>query len=230
MALDPRAGSGIAGDSLVHHLNMTADPGKADLASYSGCTFIFGLSEEISKQVIYVLQDFFQATTMGRTFNDRLKKVNKEVVIMDEFAPDTQLLPQVVIKSVPVDHTPVSLGNRLGQETYGAQVFDVYGGLATLSTAIDLYESGKPNVCALADVVFLAFMQYVRDRLVPQGITIQPQIRFSAATKVTGLAVGGDVYRLSLNVNIIGNWKQYMEIQTVDTSSFESTITVDNTI
>ena len=226
MAIDPRAGSGLAGDSLVHHLNMTADPGKASIGSYSGCTFIFGLSEEVSKQVIYVLQDFFQATSLGRQFNDRLKKVNKEVIIMDEFAPDTQLLPQVVVRSTPVDHTPVSLGNRLGQETYGSQIFDVYGGLATLSTTIDIYEIGKPNVCALADVIFLSFMQYVRDRLLALQITTQPQIKFTAATRVTGLTVGGEVYKLSLAVPIVSNWKQYLEIETVGAESMETQITV----
>jgi len=222
MAMDPRAGSGLAGDSLLHHLNMTANVEKGGLAEYTDCTFIFGLSETVSSHVIYALQDFFQATKMGRAFNDRLKKVNKEVVIMDEFAPDTQRLPQVVVKSIPTDHVPVSLGNRLGKETFREQLFDVYGGMANMSTSIDIYESGKANVCALADVIFLSFMQYVRDRLIRINITPQPQVKFSSAAKVSGPLVGGDVYRITLVVPISSTWKQYLEIETPGVSSFES--------
>ena len=222
MAFDPRAGSGIAGDTLVHHLNMTADVERGSMAEFSGCEFIFSLSEDVSKQVINVLQDFFQATKLGRMFNNRLKKVNKEVIIMDEFAPDTQPMPQVVVKSIPVDHTPVSLGNRLGMEPFGDQLFVVYGGLATMNTTLDIYDTGKASVCALADVIFLSLMQYVRDRLAQLTITIQPQIRFTTAQKITGLTVGGEVYRISLSVTIVSNWKQFLEVDTVSTDTIET--------
>jgi hypothetical protein len=222
MTFDPRAGSGVAGDSLHRHLNMAADIDRGNLGIYTGCTFIFGLSEEVSTKVIDVLQDFFQATPIGRAFNERLKKSNKEVVILDEFALDTQSLPQVVVTAVPADNLPVSLGNRLGTETYGTQLFDVYGGLINMNVTLDLYDSGKPNVCQLADIIFLSFMQYVRDRLIPCGITSQPQVKFTKATKVNGVVVGGEVYKISLNVPVVSEWKQYLEIETVDVESIET--------
>lgn len=226
MALDSVAGSGIAGDSLLTQLNMTADVEKGSIATFSGCEFIFGLSEETSKALIYVLQDFFQATNLGKNFNEKLKKVKKEVVVMDEFAPDTQRLPQVVVRSIPVDHTPVSFGNALGMQVVNDQVFEIYGGLATLNTTIDIYDQGKPNTCALADVVFLSLMQYVRDRLQLQNLTIQPNIRFTNATRVNAALVGGELYRISLTLTIIGNWRQYLEIETVDADKIVAVPTV----
>jgi hypothetical protein len=224
---DPRSGSGIAGDSQVTHLNMTADVNRGDLGVFSGCDFIFGLSEGVSKQLIYVLQDFFQAVKLGKEFNDKLKRVNKEVVIMDEFAPDTQLLPQVVVQSIPVDHTPISLGNALGPATVNDQLFEVFGGTANMSTTLSIYDSGKANTCALADIIFLALMQYVPMRLGQQEMTVQPQVRFTNATKVTGPKVGGDVYKITLTVMIVGNWRQYLEIETVGTGSLQSEPTVE---
>ena len=227
MSIDTRAGSGIAGDSLVHHLNMTADIGKGQLSNYADCTFIFGLSEEVSKQFIYVLQDFFQSNKLGQAYNDKLKKTGKEVIIMDEWALDTQLLPQIVVKSMPVDNIPVSLGNRLGKEEFENQIFETYGGMANLATSLDIYAQGKAAVCSLADIVFLSLMQYVKDRLMQVNISVQPQIRFSSANKVTGVSVGGEVYRISLSVPVIGEWKQYLEIETVDTNSIVHQPTVN---
>lgn len=228
--MTPRTNSGIAGDTLYSHLNMTGNQQRTVMGWYSGVTFIFGLSYQVSDMVIKVLQDFFQATTLGRDFNTHLNKVNKEVVILDQFAADTRPLPQVVVSSLPVDAVPLSLGNRLGQETYENELFDVYGGQVKLATTLEVYDGGKPNVHQLADVVFLAMMQYVPFRLgAMQMIVDVANVRFTNATRVTGSNVGGELYSIRLTFPIISEWRQYMEILTVDSAVIRAESTKPDT-
>ena len=214
--VNPKVASGLAGDTLLTHLNTTGDK-RSEVSTYSGTTFIFGMSQQVSDVLIKVLQDYFQATTFTQAINTHLGRVNKEVSVLDQFTPDTVRLPQIIVSSLPVDHTPISLGNRLGQDTYGEQLFDIYGGQITMSTTIEIYDSGKPNVHELADMVFLGLMQYVSMRMMAsQMIVDTTKVRFTNATRVTGAAVGGEVYRIPLVVPIISEWRQYMEIETVD--------------
>jgi len=227
--VNPKYASGLAGDTLLTHLNTSGD-NRANVSDYSSVTFIFGLSEQVSDMLIKVLQDFFQATTLGTAFNAHLGKVNKEVNILDQFTPDTVRLPQVVVSSLPVDHTPISLGNRLGQQTYFEEIFDVYGGQVRLNTTIEIYDSGKPNVHSLTDIIFLSLMQYVPMRMGAAQITVDhAKTRFTNATKVTGDKVGGGVYRIPLVVPIISEWRQYMKIDTVDADTLRTTPTNPST-
>lgn len=215
--MTPRSNSGVTGDTLYTHLNTTADQQNTVSGWYGGVTFVFGLSYQVSDTLIKVLQDFFQATTMGRDFNTHLNKVNKEVVIMDQFAPDMRPIPQIVVSSLPMDTVPLSLGNRLGQDTYNNEIYDVYGGQVRMAATLEIYDSGKPNVHQLADVVFLAMMQYVPFRLgALQMIVDIANVKFTNATRITGTNVGGEIYAIKMTFPIISEWRQYMEILTVD--------------
>ena len=227
--LNQRSGSGIAGDTLNTQLNTTANSTQSVLSLLSGPTFIFGLSESVSTRMIQCLQDFFQATSLGRDFNTKLHSVNKEVIIQDQFsAADSQSLPQIVVASVPVDSVPVSLGNRIGQEEYNSHLYNVYGGNANLATTLEIYDSGKVNVCQLADIVFLSLMQYVKDSMESSYMFIQPQIRFTSVSKVNSSPVlGGAIYRITLSVPIVSEWRQYMEVVTVESSAIVNEPTVD---
>ena len=222
--------SGLGGDTLLTHLNTTGDK-RSEVSDYSSTTFIFGMSYQVSDMLIKVLQDYFQATTFTKSINNRLGRVNKEVSILDQFTPDTVRLPQIIVSSLPVDHMALSFGNRLGRDTYEDEIFDIFGGQITMNTTIEIYDSGKPNVHELADMVFLGLMQYVPNRLKSsQMIVDMPKLRFTNANRVTGTNVGGEVYRIPMNVPIISEWRQYMKIETVDTGEIrrEATKPVTN--
>ena len=211
--------SGLAGDTELTHLNTTGD-NRAQVSRYTNSTFVFGMSYQVSDLLIKVLQDYFQATDLTKSLNAHLARVNKEVSVLDQFSPDTVRLPQIVVASLPVDHTPLSLGNRLGTDTYGDQIFNVWGGQVTMNTTIEIYDSGKPNVHDLADMVFLGLMQYVQTRMKASLMIVDvTKVRFSNANRVTGENVGGEVYRIPLTVPIISEWRQYMEIETVDSGT-----------
>jgi hypothetical protein len=228
--LNQKSGSGIAGDTLDTQLNTTANNTAAKLALYGDTKFIFGLSEDISTRMIQVLQDFFQADSLGRRYNRKLGEVNKEVIIQDQFSvADTQQLPQVVVTAVPVDALPVSLGNKLGEEEYGDQLFSVYGGNVTTNVILEIYDNGKPAVCKLADIVFLSMMEYVKEHMQISFMTVQPQIRFSQPTKVNATVVGGAVYKLTLSVPVVAEWRQYREIVAVESTAIQNDITGEDT-
>lgn len=224
--VNERMGSGIAGDALQTVLNTTANNSQAVLPLVSGPTFIFSLAEDVTARLIQCLQDFFQATSLGRTLRDTLGKVNKEVIVQDQYSSlDSQLLPQIVVTSVPGDHVPLSLGNKLGEEIYMDHLYRVYGGNVNITATLELYDSGKRNVCALADLVFLSLMEYVPEHMRRTGMTVQPQVKFNKATK-TNTSVGGEVYFVPITVPIIAEWRQYMEINTVTTTQMRSEATV----
>ena len=213
MAVDQKAGDGIAGDTLYTKLNTTADS-TGVLSKYSGVTFIYSLSETVSDRIIMVLQDFFKAYPLGIAFNSALQKVAKQVNITDQFSADTIGLPQVVVNSMPMDTQPISLGNKLGKETYNDHIYEVYSGIVNINTTFELYDSGKPNVGKLADIILLALMQYVREQLKSTYMTLHLNPRFSNPTKVNTSVDG--IYRSTITVQIITEWNQYMEIETVD--------------
>lgn len=224
--MNQHANSGIAGDSLYTHLNTTGD-GKGILAAYGGVGFIYSLASNTSDMLIKILQDFFQAYALGREFNAGLAKVNKQVTIMDQFAADTQPLPQVVVTSMPADNMAISLGDKQGQQAFDDELYEVFGGQALINTTLELYDSGKPNVEKLADVIFLSLMYYVHMHMQIQYLTIdKPKIRFSNAVKITDTGLGGELYRINLTMPIITEWKQFMQIETVDVEKMQREITV----
>ena len=217
--------SGLAGDSLLTHLNTTGDS-RGALSKYASTTFIFSMSEQVSDLLITSLQDFFQSDELAKELNNKLSLVEKEICVVDQFSTDTTRFPQVVVSSLPVDGIPLSLGNRLGKETYEDEIFDVYGGHVTMNTTIELYDSGKPNVHKLADLVFLSLMQYIPMKL--QAVKMTPDIakvRFSNANKVTGTNLGGEIYKIPLTIPITAEWRQYMKIETVDAGGITETAT-----
>ena len=227
--VNPKMASGLAGDTELTHLNTTGD-NRSEVSKYSGSTFIFTMSYQVSDLLIKVLQDYFQATNLTRALNEHLAKVNKEVNVLDQFSPDTVRLPQIVVSSLPVDHTPISLGNRLGKDSYGDQLFDVWGGQVTMNATIEIYDSGKPNVHELADMVFLGLMQYVPTRMKASLMILDvTKVRFANANRVTGKNVGGEVYRIPLTIPIIADWRQYMEIETVDADKMRTDPTKPST-
>lgn len=229
MPINPMMSSGLAGDSLLTHLNTGGDK-KASISNYTGTTFIFSMSEQVSDMLITVLQDYFQATDLTKELNTDLAKVLKEVTVLDQFTSDSVRLPQVVVSSLPADSIPLSLGNRIGQETYEDEIYDVYGGNVILNTTIEMYDSGKPNVHKLADMVFLGLMQYVPMRMGQLKMTMDvAKVRFSNANRITGTNVGGEIYKIPLTIPIISEWRQYMKIETVDTATLISVPTKPST-
>jgi hypothetical protein len=226
--MNPKSASGLAGDTLLTHLNTTGDS-RGSSGKYTDSTFIFGLSYQVSDLLIKVFQDYFQSNSLVKTLNTKLAKVNKEVSILDQFTPDTMRLPQIVVTSLPVDHIPLSFGNRIEQVTYDDHVYDVYGGQVNIGSTIEIYDSGKPNVHELADLVFLGLMQYVPMRMGTSQIIVDTaKVRFANATKTTS-GLGGDVYRINLTVPLISEWRQYFEIETVDVETIRNTITCEET-
>lgn len=224
--VNQRMGSGIAGDALQTVLNTTANNTQAVLESLSGPTFIFGLSEDVTSRLITFLQDFLQSNSLGKTLRERLGKVNKEVIVQDQYTSmDSQLLPQIVVTSVPVDGIPLSFGNRLGEEIYMDHLYVVYGGNVLISASLEIYDSGKRNVCELADLVFLSLMEYIPGRMKQVNMTVQPQVKFTKATKAN-TAVGGEVYVVTVSVPIIAEWRQYMEVNAVSTTQMRTEATV----
>lgn len=226
--MDLKDASGLAGDTALTYLNTTGDK-RGGVSNYASTTFVFGLSYQVSDAVIKILQDFFHATELGRSFNTALAKVKKEVCVLDQYAQDTVQLPQIVVNSIPADNVQLSFGNRLGQDTYGDEIYDVYGGQVQMSTTVEIYESGKPNVHALADAVFLAFMQYVPDRLLPLLIIQDRKVRFSSARRMPENTVGGEVYRIAFTLQLTSEWRQYMKIETVDMDKINVTATKPET-
>lgn len=226
MSVTQKAGSGLAGDTLYNHINTTGDK-RGAVSKYEGITFIFGLSESVSDRLIKILQDYFMIDTLGLAFNAALAKVNKEVVVLDEFNKDTMNLPQIVINAVPSDNVPLSLGNKLGMESFGDYDYDVYGGDVNHNVTISLYDAGKPNVQQLADIVFLALMQYIPTNMATTFMHVQPQVRFSNATKQSGDRLGGEYYLVRVTVPIRSEWRQFMKIDAVDTGTIRETASVD---
>jgi hypothetical protein len=225
MAVNPRAMSGVSGDTQYTHLNTAADTQKGTLSPYTGSTFIYALTGETSDRLIKVLQDFFNKDTLCRELNAKLGKVNKEVTVVDQYMIDTVGLPQIVVSSNPVDNIADSLGDRIGQEEYESELFYVYGGRANVNTTIELYDSGKPNVENLADLVFLGLMHFVYYNMMQTMMFIEkPKIRFSNATRSTTTA-GGEVYQIKLTVPIQTQWRQYFKIDTIDIDKIEQSIT-----
>jgi len=229
MAINQFPASGLAGDTLVTKINTTGDD-RSDVNNYYSTTFIFGLSYQVSDYLITVLQDYFQSNDLTKALNTRLGKVHKQVTVLDEFTPDTIGLPQIVVKSMPAESMPISLGNRIGKDTYGDEIFDVYGGQVLMNTTLEIYDSGKSSVHELADLVFLGIMQYIPNRLqTKQMIIDQARIRFANATRVTGTNVGGEVYRIPLTLPIRSEWRQYMKINTVDIDTIRNVPTPPET-
>lgn len=226
--VNQRSGDGVAGDTLNTQLNTTANNGGSVLSQYSEPTFIFSLSEAVSKRMIDCLQDFFQVAPLAKEFNRRLWAVNKEVIVQDQFSvSDSMSLPQIVVTAVPADHVPVSLGNKLGTTEFNDHLFEEYGGMANMIVTLELYDSGKVNVCQLADIVFLSLMQYVKQALQSTYMTIQPQIKFTNAQKTNAGVIGGGVYKINLTVPVTAEWRQYMEVVTVTSGSISVTSTQD---
>jgi hypothetical protein len=214
--VNPAEASGLAGDTLLTRLNTTGDK-RSEVSRYTGTTFVFGMSYQVSDYLIKVLQDYFQATSLTKELNERLGSVNKQVTVLDQFTPDTIGLPQVVVTSMPADSMALSFGNRLGRDTYNDELYDIYGGQITMNSTIEVYDSGKPNVHELADIVFLGLMQYVLMRMQAQQMILDTtRVRFTNANRITGDKVGGEVYRIPIVVPIVSEWRQYMKIETVD--------------
>jgi hypothetical protein len=173
--------------------------------------FIFSLSEEVSSRMVEVLQDFFNAYPLGKEFQDSLVKAHKEVRITDTNPTDQQQYPLIVVESIPNESVPVSLGNVLGYEEYNERNYVVYGGNANVNTTLRIYDTGKVGAGKLADVVFLALMHYAMMELKRSFIFLQPQVRFTKPTKLTGTNLGGDVWMCTVNVPIVTEWRQYFE-------------------
>lgn len=236
MAVDPRSGSGLAGDTLLTRINSTGDQHRADVSNFYSTTFVYGMSYQVSDMLIKVLQDYFQSNDLTTELNTELAKVNKEVVVLDQFTPDTVTLPQIIVSSLPADHIPLSFGNRIGQETFTdsesstEEIYDVYGGDVLLNTTLELYDSGKPNVHRLADIVFLGLMQYVSMRLGNAFMTLDlSRVRFANATRVTGTGVGGELYRIPITFGVRSEWRQYFKHHTVDVSAIRNSISEEDT-
>lgn len=211
MLVNQRAPNGVAGDTLNNPINSTGDTAGV-LDVYGGTSFIYSMSEEITTSLIEILQDFFMAYPLGKAFNDSLSKVNKSVIIKDTFSVDSQQLPQVVIQSAPADHMPLSFGNKQGTEQYNDKEYITFSGNLNIVVSLNIYDSGKPNVAKLADIVFLAFMYYVPMAMNRRFLFPQPQVRFTNPVKQTGNNLGGDVFMNTLTVPIISEWHQYFEI------------------
>jgi hypothetical protein len=229
MTVNLRAPNGVAGDTLAKPINTTADAGPGAnlgvLDVYGGMSFIYALSEEVSKSLVEVLQDFFMAYPLGAAFNTTLAKVNKSVIIKENFSADTQQLPQVVIQSTPAEHIPLHLGNKQGVETFEDKDYITYSGDVNVATSLNIYDSGILNVQKLSDVVFLAFMYYVPACLSRRFMFPQPQVRFTNPTKVTGQNIGGEVFRNTLTVPIRTSWHQYFEVAAPNLAALRYTIT-----
>lgn len=225
MAVNPRAMSGVSGDTTYTHLNTTGDTQQGTLSPYTGSTFIFSLASDTSDRLIKVLQDFFNKDTLCKELNAKLGKVNKEVTVVDQFMIDTVGLPQIVVSSNPVENIAESFGNRIGQEQYGDELFYVYGGRANINTTIELYDSGKPNVESLADLVFLGLMHFAYYNLMQTAMFIEtPKIKFTNATRSTN-TTGGEIYQIKLTLPIQTEWRQYFKIDTIDIEKIEQSIT-----
>ena len=224
MSVNQRAPNGVAGDTLSKPINSTGDV-VGVLELYAGMSFIYSLSDEVSNSIIEALQDFFMAYPLGKAFNDSLAPVNKSVIIKDSFSADAQQLPQIVIQSTPAEHIPLHLGNKQGMETFNDRVFETYGGNVNIATSLNIYDSGKPNVARLADVVFLAFMYYVPMVLRRRYMFVQPQVKFTNPTKQTGTALGGDVFMNTLSVPVITDWHQYFELATPEQDTIRTEMT-----
>ena len=225
MAVNPRAMSGVGGDTQYTHLNTTADTQQGTLSPYFSSTFVYALSGDVSDRLIEVLQDFFNKDSLCRELNNKLGKVNKEVTIVDQFNIDTVGLPQIVVSSNPIDNIPDSFGDRIGQEQYLDELFYVYGGRANVNTTIELYDSGKPNVEQLADLVFLGMMHFVYYSMMQTMMFIEkPKIRFSNATR-SSTTTGGETYQIKFTVPIQTQWRQYFKIDTIDIEKIEQDIT-----
>lgn len=232
MPVNFQDGSGVAGDTLVTTINTTAATDQAGIGVFGEPVFVFGLSEQVSARFIQVIQDFFNRNPLCRTLNTKLAKVNKEVKILDCFAPDTQSLPQIVVSSMPVTHSPISLGNRLGMQEVDGHAYMVYGGNLAIESQIELYELGKTNICDLADLLFLGLMQYIPFCMAQTQIVVQPNIRFTPASEYRKAAIDGEVFKLTLTVPVVSEWRQYMEIGSSDSPAlgeFQYDITKDQT-
>jgi len=227
MAVNPRSNSGVSGDTLYTHLNPTGDVQAGTLSPYSGSVSIFSLATDTSDRLIKVLQDFFNTDTLCKALNAKLGKVNKEVTIVDQYMIDIRGLPQIVVSSNPVENISDSFGDRIGYEEYGDELFYVYGGRANINTTIELYDSGKPNVEELAEIVFLGLSHFVYYNLMQTMQFIdKSKIKFSNATRST-TATGGEVYQIKLTMPIMTQWRTYFKADTTGIEEIEQTITRD---
>jgi hypothetical protein len=226
--VNQKSGSGISGDTLYSSLNIAAG-NRATIDAFSSCSFIFTLSEEISNLTVEILQDFFKRYPLGITFNRELKKVNKELTIVASYSDQTQNVPQVTVESLPVDGVPVSLGNRNGLvEDAQGHLYEHYTGLANLNTTLSIRDTGKRNVAKLADVLFLALMQFVPFHMGTRFVNVRPQVKFSNPIKETGSKLGGEIYLTKLNVIMDAEWHQYMEVVAPTVDGIEVDSTPDN--
>ena len=233
MSVSQRALSGVGGDTLYSSLNMSGDKGRAVSSVYGDANFIYTLSEELSEKLIEIIQDYFNSYSLTKTYQQNLAKVNKEVIVLDEFAPDTVSLPQIVVQAMPADNFPLSLGNNLGRTTYMGHFYDVFGGRATFKSTLAIYDGSLNSCKKLVDILFLGFSYYIKKRL--EAIQIWPEVKisFSNPTKmaVPGSAVttvGSEMYVSKFSFNISTDWRQFFEIVGPDVAGMKHTGDVED--
>lgn len=215
------AGSGLSGDTLYSSMNTVGDK-TAEITNFTGVEFIYALSDQVSESIIEVMQDFFNAYPLGKTFQNRLKEVGKEVVVLDEFSPDTVNIPQIVVSGMPADNIPLGFGNKLGEIDYNGHHYVRIGGDANFNSTVSVYEGSMQSCKKLVDVVFLGFMFYIKMRLQSQQIWPEDtKLRFTNPTKVSSAGgnigrVGGEVYSSKITFNIRTHWDQFFEVSGPD--------------
>ena len=228
-----RAGSGIAGDTLYTSMNPSGNR-TGEGSQWGGIGFIYTLSEQVSEQLITIIQDYFQAYPLGQQYLAHLALANKEVVVTDEFVKDGVQLPQVVVQGMPADAFPLSFGNKLGYETYMDHKYQVYGGHAVFNATIAVYEGSMRSCKELVDILFLGFMYYIKIRL--QTLFTWPEdskLRFSNPTKMapasgTATGVGSEMYVSRFSVNLRTEWKQFFEIVSPEMAGIKHTGSVED--
>jgi len=227
-SVDQRAGSGVTGDTLYTNMNPVGDrTGESSL--YSGIGFIYTLSEEVSEQLIMIIQDYFSAYPLGQQYLAKLALANKEVTVTDEFVTDGVQLPQIVVQGMPADAFPLSFGNKLGYETYKGHKYLAYGGHAIFNATISVYDGSMRSCKELVDILFLGFMHYIKARL--QALYTWPEdskIRFSNPTKMapangTVTGVGSEMYVSRFSLNLSTEWKQFFEISAPELAGIKHT-------
>ena len=227
-SVNQRSGSGVSGDTLYTSQNLSGDrTGESGL--YTGIEFIYTMSEQLSDQLIMIIQDYFQAYPFGQQYLAHLALADKEVIVTDEFVKDGVQLPQVVVQGMPADAFPLSFGNHLGYEDYMGHRYKVIGGHAIFNASIAVYEGSLSSCKKLIDVLFLGFMHYIKERL--QALFTWPEdskIRFSNPTKYapgsgTVSGVGSEMYVSRFSLNLRTEWKQFFEITAPEIAGIEHT-------
>lgn len=223
MAVTQFAGNGIAGDTLYSKMSTAADR-NGIITPAIRKTNIFSLASDFSDFLIKSIQDYFQYEETCRDINVKLAKVNKQITVLDQYALDTIGLPQIVVASNPVKHSAHSFGNRMGTEEYNGQLFEVWGGRANISSNIEIWDTGKPNVEELADLLFLGLSTDINNSLMVQNVFLDIAAISYTNAKRSNMRIGGETFVITMSVPATSEWRQYIEHAPLEGEEIRQTI------